>query len=66
MNLYRIEFAGLPCCYVVAPDPTEAYRKVRAVLDEENYGYRYARALKSIHLVAIQGHLGDNGTGLWL
>lgn len=56
MQLFRISLKG-PIgnhnnCYVLADDPTDAYNKVRKFLDDEDIGFRRARALNSIEVIA--------------
>lgn len=47
-------------CYVLADDPTDAYNKVRKFLDDEDIGFRRARALNSIEVIADMDKLQDS------
>jgi hypothetical protein len=65
LKLYRVETQGMTSsfigstahgvAYVVAIDPSEAYEKLRAYLDEHNFGLSKERELKSITLIAEAG-----------
>lgn len=52
--------------YVVAPDPTEAYRKLRATLDARDIGFAKDREMLSIELVAEAVEYPDCGIILYL
>ena len=51
MNLYKVTTKG-PWAYVVAPDPTAAYMKMRRDLDARQLGLKCDRELVSIELMA--------------
>lgn len=53
-KLYLIQTAGLSPkkFYVIAPDPTTAYNKLRSLLDEQEYGFEKDRELLSITTIA--------------
>jgi hypothetical protein len=73
-KLYRVELKGLTsltgvdlsCSYVIAPDPTSAYNKVRKWLDEKDYGFKKDRELSSIHLIAEDYEFTDVRTRLFV
>lgn len=73
-KLYRVRLKGLTsstgvdlsCSYVIAPDPTSAYEKVRKWLDEKDYGFKHARELESIHLIAEEYEYTDVRTRLFV
>ena len=60
MKLYRVKLKGSPShgsvdCYtpyILANDPTEAYKKIRKILDEKDYGFESDREMQSIELLA--------------
>lgn len=62
MNLYKVTLQGMNdvvfsgmcygTSYVVARDPTAAYKIVRNFLDSQNIGFIDKRQLKSIELIA--------------
>ncbi len=64
MNLYLIKCRGMHgslgtsgfgIAYVVAPDPTAAYAKLRADLDKRDIGFAADRDLHSIEKLAEVG-----------
>jgi hypothetical protein len=52
--------------YVVASDPTNAYKSVRNWLDKNDYGFRADRVMSSIELVADEDEYGDVGSRLFI
>ena len=50
-NLYLVTTTKFSV-YVIAEDPTEAYIKLRAKLDEWDYGFSNDRELKEISVLA--------------
>ena len=71
MKLWRVELhgpgggvgrVGLSPAYVVADTADEAYKAVRAWADDHHYGFRDARALRSVELLAEEiGAYGNIG-----
>ena len=51
VKLYFVE-TELVDCYVVAYDPTHAYKAVRELLDRQSYGFETERRLKKVSEVA--------------
>ena len=75
MKLYKIVLKGLHYCgcgaalgtsYVVAEDPTTAYKKLRAYLDENDVGFQRDRELDRIELIADGEMFGGCGTRVFL
>jgi len=76
MNLYRVECKGMVSgigshtahgiAYVVAPDPTAAYEKLRQRLDEEGLGFAFERELDKVVLIAGEGVHPEAGMQLIL
>ncbi len=74
LNLYRVNLVGLSSAthtdfntnYVVAENPEAAYRKVRKLLDEEDYGFPKGRCLDSVELIAGDGRYPECRTKLFL
>ena len=67
-KLYRVQLKGMTSSftgtcygmpYVVATDPTEAYKIVREYLDRNNLGCRNEREMDSITLLAEEGGYPD-------
>ena len=56
MKLFNVDL-GYPLhdFYVVAEDPTAAYKKIRKDLDDRDYGFTKDRELRTITLVAETG-----------
>jgi hypothetical protein len=52
--------------YVVASDPTAAYKIVREWLDKRNYGFRGERELDTITLMADEYEYSDVGAMLFV
>ena len=73
-KLYRVKLKGLSNStgvnlqnsFVVANSLTEAYAKVRAWLDEHDYGFKDDRALDSIELLAEDYEFSEVRTRLFL
>jgi hypothetical protein len=64
MKLYRITLQGMTSSgtstiyglpYVVANDPTEAYKKLKKYLDKRDLGFASDRELDNIQLLAEEG-----------
>jgi len=53
-NLYKLTFNGysMKTCYVIAPDPTSAERKVLEPMKADRYGYYSDAIVKRIELIA--------------
>jgi len=74
MKLYKVEIHGgfsshstdYHTSYVVAADPTSAYKIVREFLDKEDLCFRNEREMKSVELIADTEHYGDCRTLLFL
>lgn len=66
MNLYKIELNGLGTHYVVAKDPTAAYRLIRGEYDAKEYGFSKQRALVTVTLIAECSEYPENGIRLWM
>jgi len=74
MKLFLVSLRGMgnPCgidyssSYVVAADPTEAVKKVRAYLDAHDLGFRHERELREIKLLAESGDYPECRTMLFL
>lgn len=74
MKLFRVNLRNFSSCvntdyssfYVVAEDPSKAYRKVRNFLDKNDLMFRSAREMKSIELLADEKHYGETGVMLFL
>jgi len=66
-RLFKIDL-GYPLgeFYAVAKDPTTAYKKVRADLDNEDYGFRKDREMETIELIAEATRFPDCVTRLIL
>lgn len=71
-KLYRVTCRGMThgdqphgIAYVVAADPADAYKKVRASLDERNLGFAKERELDKIELLAEVGNYPECGTALY-
>ena len=67
-KLYRVTCRGMTCgdqhhgiAYVVATDPSEAYKKVRSSLDERKLGFQKDRELDKIELLAEVGNYPECG-----
>lgn len=62
-KLYRINLKGLTeplnPSYIIAYDCEEAYRKVRAWLDDNDYGFSKYRELSSVELIAEDNEYTD-------
>lgn len=61
-KLWKVTCRGMTCgdnphgvAYVVAADPAEAYKKVRASLDERQLGFAKERELDKVELLAAEG-----------
>jgi len=65
-NLYRVATVGLGIHYVVATDPTTAYRMIRDWFDAEDYGIDSKRQLVRVELVAATGRYPDGTDRLWI
>lgn len=67
MKLYHIDL-GYPLgeFYVVGKDPTDAYEKLRAILDNNDYGLAKDRELGQITQLASVGIITDHGGRLIL
>lgn len=74
-KLYKVTLRGMTysstsgaygVSYVVAKDPDEAYRKVRAFLDEKGLGFRRERELDKIELLAEEKQYTDSPAILYL
>ena len=67
-KLYLVTLQGISCgigksyteFYVVAPDPTAAYNKVREYMDKKDIGFTGDRELKSVEQVASPGTTGKD------
>lgn len=66
MNLYQVTTKGLGVHYVVAEDPTSAYKLIRDDFDKNDYGFVYHRELDSIHLLATEMEYQTHGNRLWV
>lgn len=72
MNLYLVTCRGMNgqnqdgIAYVVAPDPTTAYRVLRHYLDKEDLGFASDRALASVELLAEDGEVTECGRRLFM
>ena len=63
-SLYKVTCQGMELThgtgYIVAPDAQTAYRKLRAYLDMNDFGFEYQRELHRVILIAsaaTDGHL---------
>jgi hypothetical protein len=54
VKLFKVQCQGISLgpYYVIAKDPTTAYKLVRSNLDKRNYGYYKDREMKNIELLA--------------
>ena len=75
MKLYRVLLRGMTNSsisinhgspYVVAEDPTAAYKRVKDYLDKKDIGFRQDRALYKIELLAETGDYPDCKEQLFL
>ena len=70
MKLYRVVCKGMivshGSAYVVANDPTEAYKKLRDYLDKKELGFRVDRELDKVVLIADESEYPDCGEQLFL
>lgn len=71
-KLYRVTCRGMTygdrphgVAYVVAGNPDEAYKKVRASLDERNLGFANERELDKVELLAEAGNYPECGRVLY-
>lgn len=71
-KLYKVTCRGMTygdqphgIAYVVAANPSEAYKKVRASLNERNLGFQKERELDKIELLAEVGDYPECGTALY-
>jgi len=51
-KLFLVHFNGMDSAYVIANDPTSAYKSIRKYFDTKNLGFTDDRALRSIELLA--------------
>ena len=67
-KLYRVQLKGMTSSfvgtrygmpYVIATNPTDAYKIVREYLDRNNLGFRNEREMDSITLLAEEGDYPD-------
>ena len=73
-KLFKVNLRGLSSVtginyqesYVVAEHATEAYEKIRAFLDTEDYGFDHERELLSVTLLAEDNRYTDVKTRLFL
>jgi hypothetical protein len=70
MKLFKVMTQGMKSnctgvaygtAYVVASDPTEAYKKLRRFLDNEDLGFRSERELDTIEVIADEEQYNDVG-----
>jgi hypothetical protein len=75
MNLYRVTLKGMTyssvgvvygVSYVVAKDPTSAYKIVRKFLDSEDIGFGHQRILVKVELIAEEGKYPPCNTILFI
>jgi len=70
MNLYKVTLQGMHSSYgvsyVVAEDPTEAYKKVDNFLRDKGIGLGSERVLKTIELIAEQHQFSATGMILYI
>ena len=70
MKLYRVTLRGMSntygVAYVVAPDPTSAYERVRDFLEAEDIGFADDRELLYVELLADERHYNRVGRILYL
>jgi hypothetical protein len=68
MKLYRVVLRGMTSSldnpaygdsYVIAPDPAQAYDKVKAFLDKKDIGFYRHRELDRVELIADAGEIGN-------
>lgn len=68
MKLFRVKLKGMTFsstgaphgdCYVIANDPTEAYKALREFLNEKDYGFLHERELDTIELLADEYEFSD-------
>lgn len=73
-KLYRVTCKGMTysstgtahgVAYVIAENPSEAYKKLRDDLDKRDLGYTKDRALDKVELIAEAGNYPDCGTALY-
>jgi len=74
-KLYKVTCQGMTTqitgpahgvAFVVAPDPGQAYEKVRKWLDQKDLGFNKERELASIELIAEEADYPDCGYRLYL
>ncbi len=65
MKLFKIDL-GYPLgeFYVVAKDPTNAYKKIRTDLDDRDYGFSKDREMETVELIAEASEYPDCETRL--
>lgn len=70
MNLYRVKINMADdlygTSYVVAENPSDAYKAVRDLLDYEDIGMSEQRSMKSVELLAEAKDYPECGTRLYL
>ena len=76
MQLFKVTLKGMTggissetaygVSYVVAEDPTKAYAKLKAFLDEKDLGFDSDRILDRIELIADEKQYGSCGHMLFL
>jgi len=75
MKLYRVQLKGMTytagsntiygVSYVIAPDETTAYQKVKIYLDKRDLGFTHERVLNKIELMAESGDYPECGIILY-
>lgn len=66
LKLYKVTLKNLANSYVLANDPTEAYKTVRADLDKRDIGLTKHRVLDRIELLAEDVERPDCGTRVYV
>ena len=75
-KLYKVTCKGMQACiagnsahgvsFVVADNPDDAYRVVRASLDKRDIGFTRDRTLEKVELLAEQADYPDCGFALYV
>ena len=74
-KLYRVTCTGMTSsfgciahgiAYVVATNPTEAYEKLRDYLDTAELGFKRAREMEKVELIAEETKYPDCGIALYI
>lgn len=69
MKLFKVILQGYGrygTSYVMAKDPTSAYKKVKDYLDDNDLGFPKDRELESIELIADSDYYGNIATKIYL